>query len=274
MSRNKFPKQDRDQDNRILTLYYDVNINTIFNRTKLQNIKNKFIKYVNYLIKYEKNNIQPNILRFQHDCWKYKMLELEILEPIEPKVSDGPEYFRREYEKCSIEINSYITMQIHYNNMINKIGMRIKQIKTHQNFVHKNYKKCAHCEKINTFILSGCKSNHKLCSECIYDKTECPVCNEDLGLQHCDICYEYKKELVDTGCENKHQTCKECLDKIIRKNNVFERLVCPFCRGYCSYGSKEPVDPVPASYYLVDEDGEDIRDLWQDRADDRRDRDR
>ena len=233
MSINKFPKQDQDQDNRILTLYYDVNINTIFNRTKLQNIKNKFIKYVNYLIKYEKNNIQPkqpNILRFQHDCWKYKMLELEILEPIEPKVSDGPEYFRREYEKCSIEINSYITMQIHYNNMINKIGMRIKQIKTHQNFVHKNYKKCAHCEKINTFILSGCKSNHKLCSECIYDKTECPVCKEDLGLQHCDICMEYKKELVDTGCENKHQTCKDCLDIILKPTDLGKLVKCPFCR--------------------------------------------
>ena len=186
----------------------------------------------------------------------------------EPNVSGDPEYFRREYEKCSIEINSYITMQTHYNNMINKIGMRIKQIKTHQNFVHKNYKKCAHCEKINTFIISGCKSKHKLCSECIYDKTECPVCNEDLGLQHCDICYEYKKGLVDTGCENKHQTCKDCLYKIIEKNNAFERVVCPFCRGYCS---KEPVDPHPDSYYLMD-NGEDYRDYLQDMADDRRER--
>jgi hypothetical protein len=51
--------------------------------------------------------------------------------------------------------------------------------------------------------------------------------------------------------------------------------VCPFCRGYCSYGSKEPVDPHPASYYLMENElFEDIRDLWQDRADDRRDRDR
>ena len=37
-----------DQDKRIQKLYYDVNIHTIFNRTKLQNIKNKFWKYVNY----------------------------------------------------------------------------------------------------------------------------------------------------------------------------------------------------------------------------------
>ena len=94
--------------------------------------------------------------------------------------------------------------------------------------------------------------------------------NEELGLQYCDICYEYKKGLVDTGCENKHQTCKECLDKLIRMNNAFKPVVCPFCRGYCS---KKPVDPHPASYYLM-ENGEDIRDVWQDRADDMRDRDR
>ena len=37
---------------------------------------------------------------------------------------------------------------------------------------------------------------------------------EQFQNQNCDICYEYKKELVDTGCKNKHQTCKECLDKI------------------------------------------------------------
>jgi len=72
--------------------------------------------------------------------------------------------------------------------------------------------------------------------------------------------------LVDTGCENKHQTCKQCLDKIIRKNNSFERVVCPFCRGYCSYYSK---DPLPAPDYLM-ENGEDYRDYLQDMADDRR----
>ena len=43
MSRNRFP---HDPVNRIQNLYYDVNINTIFNRTKLQNIKNKFWKYL------------------------------------------------------------------------------------------------------------------------------------------------------------------------------------------------------------------------------------
>ena len=52
MSRNNNMAQERrvytfpdDQDNRIQKLYYDVNINTIFNRTKLRNLKNKFCKY-------------------------------------------------------------------------------------------------------------------------------------------------------------------------------------------------------------------------------------
>ena len=40
--RKQFP---HDQENRIQKLYYDVNIHTIFNRTKLQNVKNKFWKY-------------------------------------------------------------------------------------------------------------------------------------------------------------------------------------------------------------------------------------
>ena len=140
-----------------------------------------------------------------------------------------------------------------------------------QRNIYKHSRKCSHCEKMNMVTISGCKSNHKLCSDCSDDITECSVCEEDLGLQHCYICYEYKKEIVETGCENKHQTCKECLDKIIRKNNAFEQVVCPFCRGYCSYGSKEPVDPHPASYYIM-ETGEDIRDVWQDRADDMRER--
>ena len=139
----------------------------------------------------------------------------------------------------------------------------INAIKEQVKNIYKHYRKCAHCEKMAMIAISGCKSKHKLCSVCSDDITECPVCEEDLGLQYCAICMENKKKIVETGCENKHQTCKECLDKIIRKNNV-----CPFCRDYCS---KEPVDPHPASYYLM-ENGEDIRDYWQDRADDRRER--
>ena len=62
MSRNQFP---HDQDNRIQKLYYDININTSFNRTKLRNLKNKFCKYINYITKYKKNNIHPKLLELQ-----------------------------------------------------------------------------------------------------------------------------------------------------------------------------------------------------------------
>ena len=58
-----FPNEN-DTD-RIQKLYYDVNINTIFNRTKLQNLKNKFCKYVNYITKYNNNDIQPKLLEYQ-----------------------------------------------------------------------------------------------------------------------------------------------------------------------------------------------------------------
>jgi len=114
---------------------------------------------------------------------------------------------------------------------------------------------------MNMVTNCGCKSNHKLCSDCSDDITECPVCNEDLCLQYCAICMEHKQKIVETGCENKHQTCKQCLDKIIGKNNL-----CPFCRGYCS---NEPIVPPPASDYMMD-NGEDYRDYLQDMADDRR----
>ena len=99
--------------------------------------------------------------------------------------------------------------------------------------------------------------------ECNGDVKKSPTCEEDLNLHYCAICMENKREIVETGCENKHQTCKDCLDKIIRKNNL-----CPFCRDYCS---KEPIDPQPYTYYLCD-NGEDIRDLQQDRVDDIRER--
>ena len=60
--RNQFPY---DQDNRIQKLYYDVNINTIFNRTTLQNVKNKFWKYLIYLNKKYFNDIQPKLIELE-----------------------------------------------------------------------------------------------------------------------------------------------------------------------------------------------------------------
>ena len=226
LNRNQFPN---DQDNRIQKLYYDVNINTIFNRTKLQNIKNKFWKYLNYLNQKYYNNIQPKLLElqkirdglytqvqrakriaFKHNPIHESIKKRDLLVPIFHKADDN-------YEDMKVQ-------EHFYDEVICDIYDKIDEIKTQQKKL-KHYKKCSHCEKMDIVTICGCKSKHKLCLDCIYDKTECPVCNEDLGLQHCDICYEYKKEIVDTGCENKHQICKDCLDKIKQKNNQ-----CPFCR--------------------------------------------
>ena len=59
LNRIQFP---HDQDNRIQKLYYDIDINTIFNRTKLQNIKNKFCRYVKYVNTKYYTDIQAKVL--------------------------------------------------------------------------------------------------------------------------------------------------------------------------------------------------------------------
>ena len=224
--RNKFP---HDQDNRIQKLYYDVNIHTIFNRTKLQNVKNKFWKYIDYLNNKYCNDIQPKLLELQkirdelYVQWqrakRISLIHNPTSKNVEKRIALVP-IFRKaddEYEEMKQE-------EHFYDDVIYTIQDKLTEIKSQQKVI-KHYKKCENCEKMDMVTISGCKTGHKLCSECLYDKTECPVCKEDLGLVCCDICYEYKKELIDTGCENKHQTCKECLDKIKQKNNK-----CPFCR--------------------------------------------
>ena len=264
MIKYQFP---HDENNRIQNLYYDVNIHTIFNKSKLRNLKNKFIKYVNYLINYEKNVIQPKLLELQkiHDDvntqWKrvtFFYLHNPTPENVEKRKALFP-IFRKAEEECE-ELKC---IALSYTVSKDDIHSKINEINKQQRNIYKHYRKCSHCENMNMVTNCGCKSKHKFCSDCSDEITECPVCNEDLGLQYCSICMENKKEIVETGCENKHQMCKLCLDKIIRKNNV-----CPFCRDYCS---KEPVDPHPASYYLMDS-GEDYRDYLQDMADDRRER--
>jgi DNA repair exonuclease SbcCD ATPase subunit len=255
-----------DQDNRIQKLYYDINIHTIFNRTKLQNVQNKFYKYKKFVLNkfYE---IQPKLLELQkirdglYVQWRNEAKRISLMNDPTPENKEKRKALVPIFRKADEEYEEIRIEEYYYDRAICYIQDKITEIKTHQKVI-KRYKKCENCEKMDMPTISGCKSEHKICSECVYDKTECPVCNEDLDLQYCAICMENKKEIVETGCENKHQICKECLDKIIRKNNL-----CPFCRDYCS---KKPVDPHPDSYYLMD-NGEDIRDLWQDRADDRRD---
>ena len=253
-----------DQDNRIQKLYYDIKIHTIFNRTKLQNVKNKFCKYQNYISK-KYTDIQAKLLVLEnirdeaYMQWqrakRISLIHNPTPENVKKRESLVPIFHKadEEYEEMKYEDKFY-------DQVMSDIQYKIYEIKKQQRNIYKHYKKCSHCENMNMVTNCGCKLNHKLCLDCSDDITECPVCEEDLGLQYCAICMENKKKIVETGCENKHQTCKECLDKIIRKNNV-----CPFCRDYCS---KEPVDPHPASYYLM-ENGEDIRDYLQDMADDR-----
>ena len=242
--RNQFP---HDQDNRIQKLYYDVNIHTIFNRTKLQNIKNKFWKYMKYVNNKYYTDIQPRLLELEklrdevYMRWqrakrislihKYVYVDVEERKTLVPIFRKADENYRD--MKCK---------ECFYDEVNCDIRDKITEIKKQQRNIYKHYRKCSHCKKMDMVAISGCKSKHKLCPDCICDITECPVCKEDLGLQHCDICYEYKKEIVETGCENKHQTCKECLDKIKQQNNK-----CPFCRGCCSKESgSEALDDVLA----------------------------
>ena len=253
LKRNRFP---HDQDNRIQKLYYDININTIFNRTKLQNVKNKFWKYENYINKEYFHNIQPKLLELEikrDEAYKACQLakRISLIHNPTPENVKKRQALVPIFRKANEDYKEMKYEEHLYDEVISTIQDKLTEIKNQQKKL-KHYKKCDHCEKIDIVTISGCKSNHKLCVDCIYDKTECPVCNEDLGLVHCDICMEYKKELVDTGCKNKHQTCKDCLDKIQTKKkrrgldpnirNEYHRdsepyyfkYKCPFCRGSCN----------------------------------------
>jgi len=273
-----------DPINRIQKLYYDYDFDdlpTIYNKNKLLKTKTKLIKYWKYCMEHVEDALTPQIA-----AWDKQFADLteeldELESKIKPKNKKNKNYNQLNHNNITIVIKKRNDVRRHnqstsleresVHSMCKTLGLKIDCIIGQIRRIRKNYKKCNHCEKKAMITICDCKSKHKLCSDCSDDITECPVCEEDLGLQYCAICMENKKKIVETGCENKHQTCKECLDKIIRKNNAFGRVVCPFCRGYCSYCSKEPVDPHPASYYLMD-NGEDIRDLWQDRADDMRER--
>ena len=271
LNRIQFP---HDQDNRIQKLYYDIKIHTIFNRTKLQNIKKKIGKYIDYLNTKYYDDIQPKLLVLEnirdeaYMQWQ-RAKRISLIHNPTPENVKKRESLVPIFHKADKEYEEMKCKERFYDEVNCDIRDKITEIKKQQRNIYKHYRKCSHCEKTDMVTICGCKSKHKLCSDCSDDITECPVCEEDLGLQYCAICMENKKKLVETGCENKHQTCKECLDRIIRKNNAFERVVCPFCRGYCSYCSKEPVYPHPSSYYLM-ENGEDYRDYLQDMAHDRR----
>ena len=235
MIRNQFLY---DQDNRIQKLYYDVNINTIFNRSKLRNLKKKFCRYENYINNKYHTDVQPKLLELEkirdeaYMQWlrakRISLIHNPTPENVEKRKALVPIFRKADAKYEDMKREDYF-----YDQVISDIQSKIYEIKEQQKKVRKHYRECAHCEKMNMVTNYGCKSEHKLCSDCSDDITECPVCEEDLDLQYCAICMENKKEIIETGCENKHQTCNQCLDKIIGKNNL-----CPFCRDYCS---KEPV---------------------------------
>jgi len=229
-----------DKDNRVQNLYYDIEIKTIFIRTKLQNVKKKFWKYAKFLAKVYIEIIQPRMLEFgcirdnAYCDWqraKRKSYTNNSSEKKNEEIRMSSIYHEADDEYEEMVLESQL-----YDENIRLVQDKIKEINNHQKDIM-YYKKCAHCETMKNVTTAECSLKHKLCYDCIHDKTECPVCDEDMGLFHCDICYRYKKELVDTGCKNKHQTCKVCLVKIIRKNNL-----CPFCRDTCN---KVPPSVVP-----------------------------
>ena len=229
--RNKF---SHDHDNRIQKLYHDVNIHTIYNKTRLKNIKNKFCKYVNYLTKFEKNFIEPALLEYQKrvDNVYETVKKIQSYDANAPFTDEEADYNQATFEvfenaKQEFEEIKSIALFVIFSK--DHIYSKNNEINKQQRNIYKHYGTCVECKKMDMVYISGCKLNHKLCSDCSDNITECPVCDEDLGLQYCAICMENKKEIVETGCENKHQTCKQCLDKIIGKNNR-----CPFCRDYCS----------------------------------------
>ena len=238
MEKTNFPY---DPVNRIQKLYYEYDFNdipTVYNKNKLIKIKTKLIKYWKYCMEHVKNALTPQIeewdkqfadltkeldeLESKEEQLKEQNLvqEKKKLHNITLNVIKRRNDVRRHNQSVSLERELVHTM-------CETLGLKLDYIIAQIRRIRKNYKKCNHCKKTAMITICDCKSKHKLCSECIDDKTECPVCKDDFGLQNCAICMENKnkKDFVNTGCKNEHKTCKECLDKIKIYTNT-----CPFCR--------------------------------------------
>lgn len=224
-----------DKDKRMQNLYYDIDIRSTYNKTKLRNVKRKYWKYAKFLSDIYIERVQRLVWEFGCirdnafcDWQKAKRISLNNIHNPTTEIEGNRNHKYYVYREADDEFESMRIEEQLYDQVISLVQDKIKDISKHLKDI-RFYKLCAHCETMNNVTISGCKSKHKLCYDCIYNKKECPVCEEDMGLLHCDICYRYKKELVNTGCKNKHQTCKVCLGKIKRKNNL-----CPFCRETCS----------------------------------------
>jgi len=227
-----------DPVNRIKNLFYEYDfddIPTFYNVNKLLKTKTKLIKYWKYCMEHVETALTPQI-----EMWDKQFADLtkeldELESNIKPKNKKNKTYNQLKLNNIRNVIKRRNDVRRHnqsvslerelVHTMCTTLGLKIDCMVGQIRRIRKNYKKCKNCEKKAMITICECKLKHKICSECIDDKTECPVCKEDLGLQHCDICMLNKKEIVKTGCKNEHKTCKECLDKIKEKNNK-----CPFCR--------------------------------------------
>ncbi len=245
-----------DPVNRIQKLYYKYDFDdlpTVYNKYKLLKTKTKLIKYWKYCMEHVKTALTPQI-----DAWDKQFKNLtEELDDLETKIEHTKNEKNKIYnnfKKKNLKLTNNRTNIIKIRNdvrrhnqstsleremvhsMCKTLGLKIDCIIGQIHRIRKNYKQCTHCEKMAMITICDCKSKHNLCSDCIDDKTECPVCKEDLGLVYCDICMQNKKELVKTGCKNEHKTCKDCLDTIKQRNNK-----CPFCRenlGHNEYSTR------------------------------------
>ena len=192
LKRNQFP---HDQDNRIQKLYYDIKIHTIFNRTKLQNIKNKFWKYMKYVNNKYYTDIQPKLLELEkirdeaYMQWQ-RAKRISLIHNPTPENVDKRQALVPIFRKADENYRDMKCKECFYDEVNCDIRDKIYEIKKQVKNIYKHYRKCAHCEKMAMVAISGCKSKHKLCSDCSDDITECPVCEEDLGLQYCAICIE------------------------------------------------------------------------------------
>ena len=126
-----------DENNRIQKLYYDVNINTTFNKTKLQNVKNKFIKYVNYLTKYKKTVIQPALLeleKLQDEAYKnwQRAKRISLIHNPTPENVEKRLVLVPIFRKAEEEYKEFAYEEYDYDRSICDIQDKITEIKNQQ----------------------------------------------------------------------------------------------------------------------------------------------
>ena len=141
--RNKFPD---DPVNRIQKLYYDVNIHTIFNRTKLQNIKNKFWKYEKYLNNKYHTDVQPKLLELEkirdeaYMQWQ-RAKRISLIHNPTPENTEKRKALVPIFRKADEEYELMLCEQYFYDQVMHDIHYKIYEIKKQQRIIYKHYRK-------------------------------------------------------------------------------------------------------------------------------------